>query len=242
VYCVVPLAGPDFYRPEYGIRPLIDVDGRPLLRAMLESRPWVNELTQDRYVFVLREERGFEEFKQWLKDWMPQSRSVVLSHLTPGALLSAMVGVGSIPPGDEPLIVDLADIGFSATWSPSRMFGEDPGLAAIAPYFESTDPCYSYLKIVDGLVKATREKEVISNHASAGVYLFRDQQTFLQAAEFGVSARMPRPANGGYFLCPALNGLIEIERKVVAVEVFEVDPVSKRLHRGEEKTLTTERI
>ena len=38
---VVPLAGPDFVHPLYGVRPLFEVDGRPLILTALESRPWI---------------------------------------------------------------------------------------------------------------------------------------------------------------------------------------------------------
>jgi hypothetical protein len=230
--CIVPLAGPDFFRPEYGIKPLVPMDGVPLIERVLSSRPWrrTGELTGADCVFVLRDGEGLAEFTRFLDGAYPEAKRVVLSHLTGGALLSALAGASELPATDEPLIVDLVDIVFASDLSPRAAFAAEPALAGLIPYFEASDDCYSYLELDGTRVVRTAEKVVISTHASAGVYLYRTAADFLVAASGSLAAGSQWTHRGLHFMCPSYNALIATGRLVRGVPVTDVIPVSAKFH------------
>lgn len=230
--CLVPLAGPDFIRPDGSLKPMFEVEGEPLLVTALRSRPWFRsgESTTRGLVFVIREAEPTASFREFLQQEFPGCRVVTISHLTQGALFSAMAGAALLEKIDAPVCVDLVDILYNCDSSPLRLFEEQPDAAGIIPYFPSNKPKFSYLKIIQGRVKLTVEKQVISNHASAGTYFFRDAATFLEAV--AGSLRMDKLVTwkDAFFLCPAYNALTLADRLVLPLEVRDVQPVSEWFH------------
>src|SRR5262249_32302124 len=145
-------------------------------------------LRDESLVFVLRRIPEAEQFAPQLAAWFPASRTVWLSDLSQGALLSALAGgaLGARPAA--PLLIDLAHVPFDAAapaFDPCRAL-EAQG---VLPWFESSDPAFSYAEIAaDGVsVLRTAEKKVISRHASAGVYGFADLPTWLEAAAYAIA-------------------------------------------------------
>ncbi len=225
--CVVPLAGPDLFSPEFGLRPLIDVDGQPLLRAALTRRVWAGELAAEDYIFVIRQVEQLPELQAFLEANWPGSRTVVLSHLTGGALFSVLSAMALIAP-DEEIIVDLADILFDE--GPSRPQDVLTAYEAVVPVFPSSEAVYSYLRSEGGLVVEAREKQVISDQASAGVYMFASPQIFLRAAAHSMDHREALNFRGILFICPMVNGVVAAGGRVAAPAIGNWDPVSKRFH------------
>lgn len=226
--CIVPLAGPDLYTPSSGFRPLFDVNGAPLISVALQGRAWKGALRPQDYIFVLRQVPELDVLSDYLSRTWPGCRIVILSDLTGGALFSVLAAMALVAP-DEPLIVDLADILFSeGPEDPAALFSEDCG--AIVPVFTSNESCYSYLKTEGGKVIEAREKVVISDKASAGVYIFRNIQVFLTAAVHSIDHRETLNYRGVLFICPMINGVIAGGHSVVAPHIFEYHPVGKIFH------------
>lgn len=227
--CIVPLAGPDLPHAEHGFRPLVPVAGRPLIETALEGRSWRRQglLRDSDYVFVVRDVPGVERLHAFLRDRWPGCRIVSLSHLTGGALLSALAGV-ALAPLDQPVIIDLADILFDCDYDFGLPWPQDVG--AVTPCFPSEEPCYSYLREENGHVVEAAEKRVISNRASAGVYAFRSPSVYLAAAAHSIEYRHKLSYNGIMFVCPAMNGVLNQGLRVVAPETQNVRPVSKQFH------------
>ncbi len=230
--CIVPLAGADFHSASYGIKPLFPVDGEPLIEKVLLNRPWFRngELGREDFVFVLRKGEGLEEFRDYLARVFPVSRLVTLSHPTGGALLSAMAGASLLTDFDEPLVVDLADILFSSDICATRMFEDEPELAGLLPYFESSEACFSYLLLEGSRVRRTAEKQVISTHASAGTYFFRTLSEFVTAAAGSLAAGDAYTYRGIHFVCPSFNALVASGKLVRGVAVTDVVAVSSVFH------------
>src|SRR5262249_1040508 len=145
-------------------------------------------LRNDGLVFVLRRIPEAEHFATQLAAWFPESRTVWLSGLSGGALLSALAGSALVPRPSAPIVIDLVDILFDCE---AEAFDRcrDWRVSGALPWFKSCDPAYSYAQIAaDGItVMRTAEKEVISPHASAGVYGFADLPTWLRAADYGLT-------------------------------------------------------
>ncbi|MDP1836154.1 MAG: hypothetical protein Q8K75_09570 [Chlamydiales bacterium] len=200
MYVVVPLAGPDCYDAKYGIRPMMPMGESTLIHSVLSSR-W-NDVS---YVFVLREHENMPRLRQYLRDTFVGCQIVVVSQLAAGAAFSALAGM-SLVPDNVPVVVDLADIAFEGNCDFKAAFAADEQLQGIVPYFESSEPQYSYLQLdEEGYLLQAVEKKVISNHATAGVYAFRNVGAYLQAL-----ARCVRDGDtykGLYFVCPLLNDM-----------------------------------
>jgi len=232
--CVVPLAGPQLTHPRHGLIPKFPVDGAPLLRRTIETRRWWKDgrLRAQDLIFVLREGAELQEIHAAVEDWFPGCRTVTLSHLTRGAVLSALAGTAAISNLDEPLIVDLADILYETDADVESRFAADRSIGALATYFEAHDACYSYLTFgPDGTVVSAVEKKVVSSHASAGTYIFRSAGHFIAAAGRSlVDAREELTVKGALFVCPVLNSVVRQGLKVVALEARDVRSVSKLLH------------
>lgn len=224
---IVPLAGPDFVHPIHGVRPLFDVDGKPLILAALESRPWIEsgEVSGQDLIFVFREQPEVSLVQPVLDQRFPGHRSVTLSQGTGGALLSALAGAALIN-DERPLCVDLVDILFEwSDWPGSALWRE--GLGGAAPSFTSSDPAYSYFEMDGDRVVRAAEKVVISDRASAGAYLFRDLGVFLSAAGHSIANKATLCYRNTLFVCPAMNGVLAQGLDVAAPRVSDVRPVSK---------------
>lgn len=227
--CVIPLAGPQLTHPKHGLIAKLPVDGVPLLRRALETRPWAARLAPRDLVFVLRDGPEVAELHAAVTGWYAGCRVVRLSHLSGGAVLSALAGA-ALAELDEPLIVDLADILYEADGDIAAMFAA--GVGAVVPCFEASDPCYSYLALAaDGSVASAAEKKVISNLASAGTYVFRSAAHFMAAAGRALLERRDELAvAGALFVCPVVNTVVRQGLRVLPLRVGKVRPLSKALH------------
>ena len=238
--CVVPLAGPQLTHPQHGLIARYPVDGVPLLKRTLETRPWWNagRLRADDLIFVLREGEECAEIRDTVTAWYPGCRLVTLSQLTKGALLSALAGAAMITKLDEPLIIDLADILYDADMDIEAQFAADPSVGALAPYFEADDACYSYFRFAtDGSVAFAAEKQVISHHASAGTYIFRSTGHFIAAAGRSLTETRSELAVGSaLFVCPVLNSVVRQGARVMPIAARNIRSISKLFHEAPTET------
>lgn len=224
--CIVPLAGPDLWTPQFGLRPLFVYDHRFLLDWALETRSWRGLLAASDYIFVIRVCPQMAELIGHLEAQWPGCRIVMLPDLTDGAMLSVMAGVTLVHDG-EPIIVDLADIIFD---DPVDLTPLPAGVGMIVPVFQSRSEAFSYLEIENGVVTRAREKVVISSHASAGVYIFASREVFLRSAVHSMLHADELQHRNNYFICPMANGIIADGLSVLALPVANVIPVGKLFH------------
>lgn len=231
--CILPLAGPQLTHPTYGLIPNYPVDGVPLLRRTIETRRWWKDrrLRAEDLIFVLREGPELRDIRAAVTGWFEGCRIVTLSHLTRGALSSALAGTAAVSALDEPLIVDLADILYDIDADIEACFA-NRSVGAVATYFEARDACYSYFTFgPDGSVASAAEKKVISSHASAGTYIFRTAGHFIAATGRALrDSREELTVGQALFVCPVLNTIVRQGLKVVALEARNVRSVSKLLH------------
>ena len=230
---LIPLAGPDFYTKNFGIRPLYPIGNSTLIEHVLASRPWMSNesQTENQIVFILREEGSHsDEMVSFIKKKFPTANTVIISSLSVGAPLSALAGISLSKYHDQPVIVDLADIAFDMQWDPNSYFCENQKVDAVLPYFSSIDPKFSYLKLGIRGVTEAREKQVISSNASAGVYIFRDASVYLRAVIYCLQHPDVCKVGPAFFVCPSVNGLITNERQVHAIKVHNVEAISNLFH------------
>ena len=219
---IVPLAGPDFFEQGQP-KALIRYRDHALTQVVLESRPWARHVNV--YIFVLFDcaESRILAGKHLIK-WFPRSRFVFLSDFTQGAALSALSAVSLMSSVHSNLIVDLADIDYCCDIDVSEFFATFPECAGIVPAFKSVGPEYSYLVCKENspVVLRAVEKQVVSEFASAGTYIFRDSSAFLEALAWALQQGDSQLCNGLFYVCPIFNGLISAGRTVLRVEATNV--------------------
>ena len=227
--CVVPLAGGDLLHAERGFRALFPVNGEPLLQCALNRRAWRQGLAPSDFVFVLREVPGLDGLVTWLQTMWPGCGIVRIPWMTGGAMLTALAGISVLSDDGEPIIVDLADILFSSGEThPTSWFA--PRVGAVVPCFIDDAECYSYLRLENGKVVEAAEKRVISDRASAGVYLFRNRSIYVEAAAYSLNNAASQTYKDIHFVCPMVNGVLKFGWEVAAPLIEHVDPVGKLFH------------
>lgn len=205
---IIPMAGNDFERADGSVKAEMPVEETTLLGATLEARAWWNGGAVP--VFVLRDKPVSRRYaRETLLTRYPAARIVWLSEMSGGAAWSAAAGAALVAFPDAPVVVDLCDIMFDSDADIAAIFATDPNLGGLALTFGSRHPQYSYLSIGDdGRVLEAREKVVISDNASAGVYAFRNVAVFHLALAHSLQNRASLSHNGLLFVCPMLNGVV----------------------------------
>jgi hypothetical protein len=228
---VVPLAGPDFERADGTVKATDPFRGGSLLREVLEGRSWRRSgaLADRDMVFVLRDSPPSRRFSESpLSSWYPRAQTVFLSATTGGAALSALAGLALLAHRDEPVVVDLADIWFSDEADIAGAFAADAALGGLLATFRASDPIYSYARLDRaGDVAETREKQVISDHASAGVYAFRSPAVYAAAVARSLADPAAHVHKGLHFVCPLMNGVIAQGYRVRTFAVAAVEDVKQ---------------
>lgn len=242
MYSIIPLAGPDFFNPRYGIKPLFEIDGQTIIKKILGSRKWIKEgeVQNKDLIFVLRDTIHTAQFEEYLRMEFQGCQIVQLSDFTKGALLSCLAATSLIKNFNCPIICDLIDINFQIDreFSIAKTFLENKDIGAILPYFKSNNLEYSYVDIDNnGYVTSTKEKsgwifkENIKpklGNASAGVYCFRNLSIFLNSVADSLNNYQCYQHNENLFLCPAMNGVIKNGARVFGIFVDTVESVGLR--------------
>lgn len=228
---VIPLAGPDFIIGSATKAQRL-FKGSPLLRTVLESRPWwqSGQVVDQDLIFVLQDHAVSRRFKRdCLSIWYPSCRVIFLTQSTRGAALSATAAMSLLENFNEIVCVDLADIYFDCDEDPvSNMILEC--YDAVALTFESEQSEYSYLKFnATGEFLKSAEKQVISQNASAGVYFFINAAKYLSALAYLLSEGDRFLYNQLYYICPMLNGVKSCGGRVGMLPVTNVHDI-KLLH------------
>jgi len=129
--------------------------------------------------------------------------SIVPVGNTKGALVSALIAIRNcdlnlptfITPGDALISKN----NFEDFCTQSLKSKED--IAVIV--FESNNPKYSYVRMLDQKLIEVCEKKVISSKATAGIFYFKTAHLFIECAEWAIMNNAQ--TNGLFFLAPALN-------------------------------------
>ena len=225
---IVPLAGPDFVRPDGSLKATIPTKRGPLLHSILSGRAWSHALSPIDYTFIFVDRPETREFiANDLAEWFPGAQKVLFSRCTQGAALTCAAGAASLSDLTAPLVLDLADIDFACDrFDAAEKFRRSPKLGGIALTFVSDNPAYSYLRRDDtGRVVEAAEKRMISQEASAGVYFFRNPAILLGAVAHALENAAEQTHQGLFFVCPLFNGVIAQGLNVETVPVRNVDDI-----------------
>jgi dTDP-glucose pyrophosphorylase len=197
-------------------KPLVELWGRPLFWWSTESL--VRSVRVRELIFVVLSEH-VDQFAidATIRDFYPSARVVSLPEVTSGAAETAAIGMSALVT-TGPVAVNDCDHAFRADGLQSivdRLRGRVQG-ALLG--FRAGASAYSYARFDgDGRVIGTVEKQVVSDFAIAGCYLFSDAQTFLDRyAEYRQDCRYDE-----LFVSGVYNAILRAGGEVLCHELAE---------------------
>lgn len=202
---LIPMAGLGSRFARAGYRrpkPLIEIHGVPMIRLVIDN---IRPRTPHRFIFAAQRAHHHDHgLFDSLARWAPGCAIVPLDGLTEGAACTALCA-GPLIDGADPLMIANSDQ-FVETDIDAHLshLGDLDGLIMTMP---ADDPKWSYVAVnPQGLAARVAEKQVISAHATVGIYSFARGSDFVAGARAMIAddARV----NGEFYIAPVYNTMI----------------------------------
>ena len=209
VNIVIPMAGlgSRFPRDKYYLpKPLIDVNGRPMITRALESLD-----IDGQYHFILRNDEFLKITKDVISKTVKNPNFVIVDQTTEGPACSVLLFKEFINNDDELVTANCDQI---MEWS-SKLFFHNVRLydGAVVTYYSDTDK-NSYVKLDrQGRAIQFAEKEVISNISLNGIHYWKRGSDFVESAESMIAAD-DRAPNGEFYIAPTYNYMIRAGKEI----------------------------
>jgi len=209
VNIVIPMAGQGSRFSKAGYekpKPFIDVDGKPMIVRVLENLAYPDA----RYILIARKEHMEKEaelVKQIEKEF--NAIFIPIDKLTEGTACTVLYARKYIN-NDEPLliansdqIVDMSIADFIDDCSNRKLDG-----SILTFIDEYKDPKWSFAKLDENnFVTEVKEKVVISEFATVGIYLYSKGKEFVDAS-IDMIIENDR-VNNEFYTCPTYNYAIK---------------------------------
>ena len=216
---VVPLAGDSsrFQHVSHLPKYLLRIKGRLMIEWALDHV----DVEPEQLVFVLRHDHQHEfDVEKIFRGVFGPSIQTVMVNPTEGAAQTVLRSKSLIN-NSNPLVIRDGDCIIDAA------IRIRDGIAGQITYYSPDEESLedrqtkSYVSF-DSAGKALeiREKEIISNHAICGMYVFSRGSDFVHLAEEAV--RDGRKSKGEYYIAPLLQRMIDGGEKVIAVPAHKV--------------------
>lgn len=209
---VIPMAGRGsrFAKAGYDLpKPLIDVNGKPMIERVINN---VSPNCEHRFIFICQEEHLKKyELENFLSKKCPSCKIVTVDHITDGAACTVLLAEKYINSND-PLMIANSDqyVDIDINDYISAMADYD-GLIMTMP---ASDPKWSFIQYdKNGFVTKLREKEVISNEATVGIYNYKYGSDFVKYAKQMINKNIR--VNNEFYVAPVYNEMIDAGKKIV---------------------------
>lgn len=180
---VIPMAGAGsrFQIAGYKMpKPFIDVNGKMMIEHVLDGL----KLDNARYILVIQE--AFRTEYQDKLDILAQKYGVLfvsVEKLTQGASCTALASHELINTDDMVIFADSDNFFNNHIFKQFIQDAQSRQLDGSLLTFNTQQNCFSFVELdTNGFAIQTKEKEVISNHAITGVYLFAKGKDFVKYA------------------------------------------------------------
>lgn len=198
--------GSRFPKDLYPHKPLIEINGKPMIVRALESLK-----LKGNYYFIIRRDEGTHQIKDIIQNTIGVSTFFEIEKTTEGPACSALLVKDYINNDKELVIVNCDQI---MEWD-SKIFLQVARNYAgcVVTYYSTTDK-NSYIKIDhNGLGVELREKIVISNIGLNGIHYWRKGKYFVHSAEMMIG-QDDRAPNGEFYIAPTYNYMIKYGHSV----------------------------
>ena len=221
---VVPMAGlgSRFQTSGYKLpKPLIDVGGTPMIKLVIEN---LQPTAPHRFIFICQN-KHINEFNldEKLKAWAPHSEVIGIDGVTEGAACTVLLASKLIDNVDNLIIANCdqyIDVAFDDF---AEKVGNFDGLIMT---MKADDNKWSFVRMNSSkLVAEVREKEVISDEATVGIYAFKSGAAFCKSARTMIAAN--ERVNNEFYVAPVYNYLIAAGAKV---GIFNIGTLGNGMH------------
>jgi dTDP-glucose pyrophosphorylase len=185
-------------------KPFIDVMGKPMIQWVIEN---LATDVEHKFIFICQKEHQERFlFDKALEELSPGSEVIGINGLTQGAAETVLFASHLID-NDQPLVIANSDQFIEYTMNNFFNRLNSNSIDGSILTMSSNDAKWSYIKFSDDLlVTEVREKEVISNEATVGIYGFAKGADFVRAARRMI--QKDSRVNGEFYVAPTYNELI----------------------------------
>ncbi len=183
-------------------KPLLKINGVPMIKMALDSLIKPTTTINYRLIFVIRKEH---ELKHNISDRLTrlfpdyETNFVEVDKLTEGTLCSCLLAKDLINT-DDPLLVYTPDVCFETKFETQTDFLATNADGMVLT-FKANSKDHSYVATDSfGMATSVAEKVVISNDALVGVYGFRSGKMFVNCAQEAIARNIR--VNGEFYLAP----------------------------------------
>lgn len=184
-HLIMPMggAGSRFYKNGYiQPKPLIKINEKPFFYwAVMSIMKFVN--IADLTFVVLQQHISDFEIDKKIKNYFPYAEIKVLSEILPGPVFTSLKGIEEID-DNAPIIFNDCDHMFKCTEINNLLKADFFEIDGALLTFESCESQFSYVSYDrNGRITGTVEKQVVSNRAICGAYVFKNAETFKRASD-----------------------------------------------------------
>lgn len=211
---VIPMAGQGSRFAKAGYekpKPFIDVDGKPMIVRVLENLAYPDA----RYILIARKEHIEKEAE--LVAQIEKEFNAIFIHidkLTEGTACTVLYARKYINNDEQLLIANsdqIVDMNIAEFIDDCKDRNLDGSILTFIDHFK--DPKWSFVALDENnLVTEVKEKVVISEFATVGIYLYAKGRDFVDASVDMIIEN--DRVNNEFYTCPAYNYAIKEESKI----------------------------
>lgn len=208
---VIPMAGRGSRFAEAGYvmpKPLIDIFGHPMIEYVTKN---IKPNCEHRFIYICQEEHlNKYGLAEELSKMSPGCEIIAIDHITEGAACTVLLAEKFID-SDNALMIANSDQFIDTNINDYiATMGDKDGLIMTMP---ADDPKWSFIKFdEEGNVTMVKEKEVISNEATVGIYNYKHGRDFVKYAHQMIDKNIR--VNNEFYVAPAYNEMIEDGMKI----------------------------
>lgn len=213
---VVPMAGRGsrFANAGYVLpKPLIDVHGRPMIEYVTKN---IAPECEHKFIYICQEEHLEKyDLEKELRRMAPGCEIVTVDHITEGAACTVLLAEKYIDNEDALMIANSDQYVDTDINAYLGIMGNNDGLIMTMP---ADDPKWSFIRYDEkGFVTLVREKKVISDQATVGIYNYKHGKDFVNYAHQMIEKNIR--VNNEFYVAPVYNEMIEVGKKLVYCDV-----------------------
>lgn len=215
---VVPMAGRGSRFANAGYqnpKPLIEIHGRPMIEFVTTN---IRPAQPHRFIYICQEEHLQRyRLKETLEQMAPNCVVLSVDRVTEGAACTVLLAEPYIDNEDALMIANSDQFVDTNMNQYLESIQDYDGLIMTMP---ASDPKWSFIRYdSNGFVTMVREKEVISNEATVGIYNFKHGSDFVKYAHQMIDKNIR--VNQEFYVAPVYNEMIEAGKQIVYCNVGE---------------------
>ena len=217
---VVPMAGRGsrFVKAGYELpKPLIEIHGHPMIECVTKN---IAPKIEHKFIYLcLAEHLEKYDLARRLKSFSPNCEIITVDKVTEGAACTVLLARDFID-NDEPLMIANSDQYVDIDINDYLAAGAE--LDGLIMTMFADDNKWSFIKFNSAQhVTMVREKEVISNEATVGIYNFARGRDYVACADKMIELNLR--VNNEFYVAPVYNIYIEQGAKIGFYNVGKLD-------------------